>query len=177
MILEHDNGVIREDLDWIDCQMEFGDIVFFNSYIPHKSGRNISKYPRKSLYITYNLAEEGDLRTEYYKEKNKIIDNNKISLIDHYDGKIVDKSKNKKINDILNLYLSKGETMYDNNITQLEHSLQVTELAKNQGYSDQFQLICFLHDIGHLLLDENKINKNFLENDLYHEMVGYNFLI
>ena len=46
--------------------------------------------PRKSLYITYNNAEEGDLREEYYKiKKDAIGKSNKISLIDDYDGNVL----------------------------------------------------------------------------------------
>ena len=32
----------------------FGDIILFDSYIPHKSIYNISDSPRKSLYLTFN---------------------------------------------------------------------------------------------------------------------------
>ena len=33
----------------------------------------------------------------------------------------------------------------------------------NSGETQEFQLSCFLHDIGHLLLDEHNNNNNFLK--------------
>jgi ectoine hydroxylase-related dioxygenase (phytanoyl-CoA dioxygenase family) len=65
------NGIIlhQDKLDWISCPTNFGDIVLFNSYISHRSGPNKMNDPRKALYLTYNNAEEGYLRDEYYKNK------------------------------------------------------------------------------------------------------------
>ena len=85
IVLENKNGIILEEekLDWISCPTNFGDIVLFNSYIPHRSGSNKMEKPRKALYLTYNNAEEGNLRDGYYKKKNQNIDDDKISLIDH----------------------------------------------------------------------------------------------
>jgi len=176
-ILNHKNGIIQDELKWINCPMNFGDIVLFNSYIPHKSGINTTLYPRKSLYITYNDATEGDLREKYYKNKIKTLDKqDKISLIDHYDGDIIDISKTELVTDIIKLYETKGNTYYDKNITQLEHSLQITEIAIKNNETEEFQLTCFLHDIGHLLLDEHNENSEFLTKDKYHETIGYKYL-
>ena len=132
-ILENTNGIISNPhhLPWINCPTKFGDIVLFNSYIPHKSGPNKSTNPRKSLYITYNHANEGYLRYEYYDNKIKNIDDNKISLIDHYDGHIIDK-KNKIIEQIIQLYKLYGDKKYDLHINHLQHALQTTQLAKNK---------------------------------------------
>ena len=66
--------------------------------------------------------------------------------------------------------------MYDKNISQLTHSFQTMEMAINKNFDEKFQLCCFLHDIGHLLLDENNSNEDFLKKDLNHELIGYNFL-
>ena len=176
-ILEHKNGIIQNDLKWKNCPMNFGDIVLFNSYIPHKSGINKSKNPRKSLYITYNDAEEGDLREEYYENKKKTLHKqNKLSLIDHYDGNIINTSKTELVNNIIRLYEEKGHTYYDKNITQLEHSLQTAELAYKNNESEELQLSCFLHDIGHLLLDEHNDTNDFLEKDKHHETIGFSYI-
>ena len=73
-ILGHNNGVIcnPENLKWTNpISSSFGDIILFNSYIPHRSSENKSKLPRKALYVTYNDKEEGDLRKEYYDMKKK----------------------------------------------------------------------------------------------------------
>ena len=37
-------------------------------------------------------------------------------------------------------------------------------------------LSCFLHDIGHLLLNESQSDSNFLQENLRHETIAYNFL-
>lgn len=177
VVLENKNGIIlrEEKLDWISCPTNFGDIVLFNSYIPHRSGSNKMDKPRKSLYLTYNNAEEGYLRDEYYINKIQTIDDDKISIIDHYDGNVVNE-KNKEINNIINLYQEQGNKNYDSHVTHLEHALQTTELAKNNGETEEFQLSCFFHDIGHLLLDENNSNTDFLKENLKHETVGFKYL-
>lgn len=46
-----------------------GDVVFFNHYIPHRSSPNKSKLNRTQLYITYNLKKDGNFRKKYFKEK------------------------------------------------------------------------------------------------------------
>ena len=201
-ILNHNNGVISnpDDLNWIDCPTQFGDIVLFNSYVPHRSGINKLDAPRRALYITYNDALEGDLREDYYKHKFQNMDQNKISLIDHYSGSIIKNKNNEintdykqlntlrvhqekvktntenKINEIINLYITDGNKKYDTHITNLEHAFQTTQLAKNNGEIEEFQLSCFLHDIGHLLLDEHNTNEEFLQKNLKHETVAYKYL-
>ena len=198
-ILNHNNGVISnpDDLNWIKCPTTFGDIVLFNSYIPHRSGINKLKLPRRALYITYNDSVEGELREDYYKHKLKNMNKNKISLIDHYSGRIITntntnenidyqqlqtfdkkeiKSKNKKIKEIIKLYIDNGDKKYDTHITNLEHAFQTTQLAKDNGETDEFQLSCFLHDIGHLLLDEHNSKNNFLKKNLKHETIAYKYL-
>ena len=46
-----------------------GDLVFFNHYIPHRSKPNKSSSNRTQLYITYNLKKHGNFRKKYFKEK------------------------------------------------------------------------------------------------------------
>ncbi len=182
-ILEHKNGVIfnQEQLNWSNSiTSSFGDIILFNSYIPHRSSVNKSNLPRKALYVTYNDADEGDLRKEYYDMKKKQLKGDKISLINHYEGKIIsdDTTSQKKyvIDYIINLYKTEGKTLYDKKITQLEHAFQTVEIAKQNDKNEKFHLCCFLHDIGHLLLKENNNNSDFLNKDLHHELIGYRFL-
>ena len=182
-ILDNKNGIIYEPekLNWgKPLETSYGDIILFNSYIPHRSSINKTKEARKALYITYNDINEGNLREEYYKMKKKELETDKISLIDHYSGNIIknEKESHKEyvINYILNLYKNKGKSMYDKNINQVTHAFQTMELAIKCGFTEDFQLTCFLHDIGHLLLDEKNDNVDFLKEDLNHELIGYNFL-
>jgi 2-aminoethylphosphonate dioxygenase len=47
-----------------------GDVVFFDSFVPHASKPNFTAEPRRVLYLTYNLAEHGDQRSPYYADKH-----------------------------------------------------------------------------------------------------------
>ena len=62
--------------DEVTASMEFvpwetapGDVVFFNSFTPHRSEANLSDRPRRVLYVTYNKLAEGDQRARYYADK------------------------------------------------------------------------------------------------------------
>jgi hypothetical protein len=46
-----------------------GDAIFFDSYTPHSSKPNFTTHPRRILYLTYNLARDGDHRERYYADK------------------------------------------------------------------------------------------------------------
>jgi len=48
-----------------------GDVVFFDSYVPHCSRPNLSGQQRRVLYITYNRLSEGDHREPYFAEKRR----------------------------------------------------------------------------------------------------------
>ncbi len=48
-----------------------GDVVFFDSYVPHGSQPNLSDGPRRVLYVTYNRSREGDHRERYFAEKRR----------------------------------------------------------------------------------------------------------
>lgn len=70
----HD-GTIRRDvaeaLEWRPLPARPGDLLFFDSYVPHRSGPNRSAAPRRAWYITYNRASEGDRRADYYAHKRR----------------------------------------------------------------------------------------------------------
>jgi hypothetical protein len=46
-----------------------GDVVFFDSYVPHSSQPNLTHESRRVLYVTYNRASDGDHRVSYYADK------------------------------------------------------------------------------------------------------------
>ena len=46
-----------------------GDVVFFDSFVPHASGPNLTSNPRRVLYVTYNRASDGDHRASYCADK------------------------------------------------------------------------------------------------------------
>ena len=47
-----------------------GDVIFFDSFVPHASKANLTSSPRRMLYLTYNLASEGDQRARYFADKH-----------------------------------------------------------------------------------------------------------
>jgi hypothetical protein len=59
------------DMQFVSCPAEPGDAVFFDSYVPHRSGPNLTGEPRRVLYVTYNRLSEGDHRLRYYADKRK----------------------------------------------------------------------------------------------------------
>jgi 2-aminoethylphosphonate dioxygenase len=62
---------VVESLRWEPLPTRPGDVLFFDSYLPHRSGPNASTRPRRALYVTYNRASEGDRREEYYALKRR----------------------------------------------------------------------------------------------------------
>ena len=63
------DAAVEARLTWRPLELARGDVVFFDSYIPHRSGSNRSGDPRRALYVTYNRRSEGDRRDDYYADK------------------------------------------------------------------------------------------------------------
>ena len=89
---------VADAMDWVPAETFPGDVLFFSSYAPHKSGTNTSEIPRRAIYLTYNAAAEGDFREEYYRDKRETFARHKqagspemarISKIGHFQGKTV----------------------------------------------------------------------------------------
>jgi 2-aminoethylphosphonate dioxygenase len=57
------------NIDLVPVPTRPGDIVFFDSYVPHASGPNLTGGQRRVLYVTYNRASDGDQRAAYYAAK------------------------------------------------------------------------------------------------------------
>ena len=54
---------------WKPIETQPGDMLFFDSYVPHRSGPNRSGSPRRALYVTYNRQSDGDYRGLYFSQK------------------------------------------------------------------------------------------------------------
>jgi 2-aminoethylphosphonate dioxygenase len=75
----HKEGLIGEEwhplegdgLAFQPVQTEPGDVVFFDSFVPHASGPNRTPSPRRILYVTYALAAQGDHRARYFADKRR----------------------------------------------------------------------------------------------------------
>jgi 2-aminoethylphosphonate dioxygenase len=48
-----------------------GDVIFFDSFVPHGSYPNLTNSRRRMLYLTYGRLSEGDHRVQYYLDKRK----------------------------------------------------------------------------------------------------------
>lgn len=93
-IFGHEAGVIRPE---IAGEMHFqpviaapGDIVLFDSYLPHRSASNHSAEARRAAYLTFNPASEGDLHAAYYQKKRQTMRAGAISLNLDFAGEVVD---------------------------------------------------------------------------------------
>ncbi len=60
-----------EGMEFVRCPARPGDAVFFDSFVPHRSGPNLTGDARRVLYLTYNRLSEGDHRIQYYVDKRK----------------------------------------------------------------------------------------------------------
>ena len=59
----------EDEFDFVPIGMNPGDVLFLDSYTPHRSGPNNSDNPRRMLYATYNLASDGDHRERHFADK------------------------------------------------------------------------------------------------------------
>ena len=58
-----------DTMAWTPLEANAGDVVFFDSYIPHRSPANTSGAPRRATYVTYNQLAQGDVRAAYFEKK------------------------------------------------------------------------------------------------------------
>lgn len=73
----HREGLLGEEWNPLDeaglalqaVPTDPGDVIFFDSFVPHASKPNFTDRPRRILYVTHNLASDGDHRHRYYAEK------------------------------------------------------------------------------------------------------------
>jgi hypothetical protein len=60
--------------EWHPVELVPGDLLWFDSYVPHRSDTNVTDVARRALYLTYNAASAGDFRTTYYEDKQATFD-------------------------------------------------------------------------------------------------------
>lgn len=92
-----ENGCIRtslaDGLRWQPVPIAAGDLLWFHSRAPHRSGPNRSGLRRRGLFCTYNAASQGDLRDRYYAEKLAVFsdgalsERTRVSLIGDFQGR------------------------------------------------------------------------------------------
>lgn len=67
--LKHDDPPWEPAADYELLEAAPGDVVFFDSYVPHGSPPNTSDRQRRNVYLTFNRRSAGDLRERYYRDK------------------------------------------------------------------------------------------------------------
>lgn len=70
----------------------------------------------------------------------------------------------------------RGQSHYDETVTQLAHGLQAAHFARQSGRPAHEVTSALLHDIGHLLVDEHEAAGEFLNDDFEHEVIGAEML-
>ena len=81
-----------------------------------------------------------------------------------------------KVDALFNYMEKRGQSFYDEVVTQLEHALQCAALAHQNGAAPTLITSALLHDLGHIILDEHNADKAFLDIDLNHEEIGAEYL-
>ena len=80
------------------------------------------------------------------------------------------------IDEIFDLFETRGSKSYIGEpVTQSEHALQTAHIARESGASDAMIAAALLHDIGHLLHDEDE-NAADKGTDTKHEATGNEWL-
>lgn len=85
-------------MEFVPVHVKPGDVVLFDSYLPHRSNANNSNGWRRLAYLTYNKLSEGDLHEAYYATKAAAFKSGNagsISINSDFGGKIVKKTKAK----------------------------------------------------------------------------------
>lgn len=78
--------------------------------------------------------------------------------------------------EIINHIKLYGEEQYGEDITQKEHALQSALLAKEEGYENEVIIAALLHDIGHLIVEDESEQMEENLGMKNHEVIGANFL-
>ena len=99
-----------------------------------------------------------------------------LSLINHFAGDVLS-GPEATAAAVRALFAHRGNTLYDPQVTQLEHGLQAAALARAEAPDDpELIAAALLHDVGHLVLDEHNAAADFHEEDRAHEVAGHAFL-
>ena len=73
---QNPDGTLRPDVvdrfEYVPILARPGDLIVFDSYVPHLSRANRSAAPRRSYYVTYNRHSAGDMRAAYYARKREL---------------------------------------------------------------------------------------------------------
>ena len=92
-VLKNSDGVtceiLQSKMKFLDIITQPGDIVLFDSFLPHKSGLNKTTESRRLAYLTYNKEQEGDFHAHYYATKMENMGAGRMSLNNDFAGVLV----------------------------------------------------------------------------------------
>jgi phosphonate degradation associated HDIG domain protein len=81
------------------------------------------------------------------------------------------------MNELFALYASPAALRtYDEDVTELDHALQAAAMAQAERAADHLVAAALLHDVGHLVSDDNVTLDDDLTEDFHHERVGARYL-
>ena len=77
------------------------------------------------------------------------------------------------VDELLELFDTRGGEHYGEDVSQLDHALQCAALARRDGADDQLVCAALLHDVGHLVVDRSAAPgwRDDVDDD-HHEAVG-----
>ena len=67
--LSHNPPPFKPQDEYLLLEANPGDVIFFDSYVPHGSPANASNLQRRIIFLTFNKSSSGDLRNQYYTDK------------------------------------------------------------------------------------------------------------
>lgn len=70
-------GAVADEIAWVPLECDAGDVLIFDSYIPHYSRENNSAKSRKTFFITYGLESEECSYDEYHQRLHRMNNDNK----------------------------------------------------------------------------------------------------
>lgn len=67
--LSEDDPPYKPEDEYTLLEADPGDVIFFDSYVPHGSPANTGNRRRRNVFLTFNRQSDGDMRARYYRDK------------------------------------------------------------------------------------------------------------
>ena len=83
------------------------------------------------------------------------------------------------VQELIQIFKANGDVVYGEAMSVNSHSIQAGLLAKMQGFSEELQLAAFLHDIGHLMPEEDESGESQMMGEFgaeQHDVLGAHYL-
>lgn len=80
------------------------------------------------------------------------------------------------VDQVFALFAERGDSYYDESVTQTQHALQSAALADAEDAGATMTVAALLHDIGHLVVDEHNNQDDFLHENKKHDFIAATIL-